>query len=148
MKSLRKSSLIPVIFLGIWLWTAFAFSMQSVCSCCYPKEYQHGGGEKKHETPLPHSHENQQKNSHHQQEKNQCHQGDSDCFCTKCSISYTKETVLNTCLTGEEKKKVLAPTQNIFERKNLLTKGIATYQERRLLTKFLSLFLFNSSFLL
>jgi hypothetical protein len=137
-----------VIFLGIWLWTAFAFSMQSVCSCCYPKEYQHGDGGKKHETQLSRSHENQQKNSHHQQEKNKCHQEDSDCFCTKCNISDIKETVLNTCLTGEEKKQVLAPSQIIFERKNLLTKGITTYQESILSTKFLSLFLLNSSFLL
>ncbi len=148
MRRLRKFSLMPVMFLGVWLGTAVSYSMQSVCTCCYPKESQHGCIEKQHTTPLSFGHENQQEDNHHHQEKNQCHKEDSDCFCTKCGNSETKETLLKVFLTETEKKLVLTPGQNIFERKDLLTEGIITYQEKKLLTKFIPPFLLNSSFLL
>ncbi len=148
MRRLRKFSLMPVMFLGVWLGAAVSYSMQSVCPCCYPKESQRGCSEKQHATPLSFGHENQQEDNHHHQEKNQCHKEDSDCFCTKCGDSDTKEILLKVFLTEKEKKLVLAPGQDIFERRNLLTEGVITYQENKLLTKFLPVFLLNSSFLL
>jgi hypothetical protein len=51
-------------------------------------------------------------------------------------------------LTGKEKQQVLTPGQDILERKIPLPKNIVTYIEKKPTTKFLSLFLSNSSFLL
>ena len=143
-----KSYLMPVMFLGVWLWTAFSYSMQSVCPCCYPKESKRECSEKQHATQPSFGHENQQEDNHHYQGKKQCHKEVSDCFCTKCGNAETKETLLKVFLTEEEKKLVLTPGQDIFARKNLLTEDIITFQARTFPVKVLSLVLFNSSFLL
>ena len=148
MKVLRKSSLIAVIFLGIWLLTVFSYSMQTVCSCCYPEASPHGCRQNSNTPGLSFEHGKQHEKNHCHQGRNQCHKEDNDCFCMKCSNSSTGEALVYSCLVKQEKKQILAPDQDIFERKSLLTERIAPCQERKLLTKFLSVFLLKTSFLL
>ncbi len=148
MEFFRKSSLITMISLGIWLWSSFSFSMATECSCCSQDECQCVCSEKRSAEQLSLRHRKHQENNHYYQEGDQCHQEDKQCSCTKCGKSDTKEAVLKVCLTGKEKKQFLAPGQDILDRKITLPKNIVTYQEKKPTTKFLSLFLINSSFLL
>ena len=155
MEFFRKSSLITMISLGIWLWSSFSFSMATECSCCFQGKYQCVCSEKRSAEQLSLRHRKHQedkcchqKHSYYQQEGDQYHQEDNHCTCTKCGKSDTKEAVLKVYLTGKEKKQFLAPGQDILDRKITLPKNIVTYQEKKPTTKFLSLFLINSSFLL
>lgn len=163
MKTLRKSSLITVIFLGIWLLTAFSYSMQSECSCCYPKEYQRGCNEKRDIDQSSPSHKNQPIDNQHQQKDNHCrpadthHQGeeqcdqkDNHCSCTHCVNSSPEEPLSSKVYcTGLEKKQVLILEQDISEGKILLPKGdIVAHLNKPPPLKFLSLFLLNASFLI
>ena len=47
-KFLRKSSVIILMYLGVWLWTTCAYSMQVQCICCFHKEYKCCCNEKAH----------------------------------------------------------------------------------------------------
>ncbi|MBW2222004.1 MAG: hypothetical protein JRF22_05690 [Deltaproteobacteria bacterium] len=155
MKFFRKSSLITILSLGIWLWTSFSFSMLAECSCYFQDECQCVCSEKIQAKQLSLKHRKHQENNcchqennHYYQEGDQCHQEDKQCSCTKCGKSDTKEAALKVYLTGKEKKQVLTPGQDILEREIPLPKNIVTYIEKKPTTKFLSLFLINSSFLL
>ena len=48
MKVLRKSSVIIVMYLGVWLWTTCAYSIQVQCNCCSHKEDKCCCNEKAH----------------------------------------------------------------------------------------------------
>lgn len=156
MKHSKKSPIITILFLGIWLWTSFSFSMPTECPCHSQDQHRCVCSEKRHVKQLSHRHKKHredncchQKDNYYHQEVDQCHQEDKQCSCTECGQSDTKEAVLKVYLTGKEKKQVLAPGQDILERKIPLPKNIVTYQEKKhTTTKFLSLFLINSSFLL
>ncbi len=155
MKFFRKSSLITVISLGIWLWTSFSFSMLAECSCHSQDECQCVCSGKRSAEQLSLMHRKHQgnncchqKHSYYQQEGDQCHQEDKQCSCTKCGKSDTKEAILKVYLTGKEKQQAFPPGQDILEREIPLPKNIVTYQKRKPTTKFLCLFLINSSFLL
>jgi len=155
MEFFRKSSLITMLSLGMWLWTALTYSMQAECSCHSQDECQCMCSGKRSAEHLSHRHKKHQEdncchqeNSQYYQEGDQCHQEDNHCTCTKCGNSHTKEAILKGYLTGKEKQQALTPGQDILERKIPLPKNIVTYQEKKPTTKFLSLFLSNSSFLL
>ncbi len=146
MKSLRKSSLITLIFLGIWLSTTFSYSMQPECCCFFQNKCR--CSEKKHAELLSPRHKKHQEVKDHHQRKNQCHQEDNNCSCTKYCDYDAKEAVLKVYLTVKEKKQILALGQDILERKIPLPKTIVTYPERNPPSEFPSLFLLKSSFLL
>ena len=155
MKFFRKSSLITTISLGIWLWSSFSFSMATECSCHSRDECQCVCSKKIQAKQLSLKHRkhqenncSHQKNNHYYQEGDQCHQEDKHCSCTKCRNHNTREALLEVYLTGKEKQQALAPGQDILERETPLPKNVVTYQEKKPTTKFLSLFLINSSFLL
>ena len=155
MEFFRKSSLITTISLGIWLWTSFSFSMLAECSCHSQDECQCVCGGKRSAEHLSHRYRKHQedncchqKHSYYQQEYDQYHQEDKHCSCTKCRNYNTREAVLEVYLTGKEKQQALAPGQDILGREIPLPKNVVTYQEKKPTTKFLSLFLSNSSFLL
>ena len=150
MKFFRKSSLSTIFSLGIWLWSSFTFSMESECSCHSQDECQCVCSRKISAECLSHGHRKHQANSCCHHEGDQCHQEDNNkhCSCPECGKSNTKDAVLKVCLTGKEKKQILAPGQDILERKIPLQENIVTCLERKPATKFLSLFLINSSFLL
>ena len=155
MKFFRKSSLITILSLGIWLWTSFSFAMLAECLCHFKDECQCVCSGKRSAEHLSHRHKKHQedncchqKHSYYQQEDDQCHQEDKCCSCTTCGKSDTKGAVLKVYLTGKEKQQALASGQDILEREIPLPKNIVTYQEKKPVTKFLSLFLINSSFLL
>jgi hypothetical protein len=155
MKYLRKSPLIIVLFLGTWLWTTFSYSITVECSCCSHNDYQRGCSKKGCEDQLSLTHKKHQEGNHNHQKDNNYHpedknhhQEDKNCSCIKCGNPYADEMVLKVYLTGKEKKQVLTFGQDILERKIPLPKNIVAYQERKPTSKFLSLFLLNSLFLL
>ena len=144
-----------MLSLGIWLWTSLTYSMQAECSCHYQDKCQCVCSEKKHAEQLSHRDRKHpedncchQKQSYYHQEDDQCHQEEKHCSCTECGNSDTRKAVLKVCLTGKEKQQVLAPGQDILERKIPLPKNIITCPKGKPATKFLSLFLINTSFLL
>ena len=144
-----------MLSLGIWLWTALTYSMQADCSCHSQDKCQCVCSEKRHAEQLSHrdrKHQEDncchQKQSYYHQEDDQCNQEEKHCSCTECGNSDTREAVLKVSLTGKEKQQVLAPGQDILERKIPLPKNIITCLKGKPATKFLSLFLINTSFLL
>ena len=148
MKSLRKSSLITVLFLGTWLWTTLTYATQVVCSCCSQKVHQCVCREESHAEQLLLKHENHQEVKNHHQGEHQCHQEDNNCSCTKSGNSGPEEATLKTYLPGKEKKQVLTPSQDILESKLPLPKNTVIHLEGEPTAKFRSLFLLNSSFLM
>jgi len=148
-KFLRKSSLITAILLVTWLCTSFSFSMEMECSCCLKYKYQSACNEKRHAKQLSFRYKDHQGNYHHYQEYSRCHQEGNHCSCFKCGNFDTNKTLSSkTYLTEKEKKQVVALVQDILERKIPLPENIVTCLERKPTTKFISLFLANSSFLL
>jgi hypothetical protein len=155
MKLLRKSAPITVILLGTWLSMAFSYSITVECSCCSHNDYQHAFSKKRCADQLSLSHKKHQEDTHHHQkdndyhpENNNHHQDDNNCSCIKCGYPYSDEMLLKTYWMGIDKQQVLALDQDNFERKISLLGNIFAYLERKPNTKFLSLFLLNSSFLL
>lgn len=153
MKYLRKSPLIILILLGIWLWTSYSYSTTVECSCCTHNDYQRGCSKKGCEDQLSLTHKkhqegNHQKDNNYHPEDNNHHQDGNCCSCIKCGKPYADEMALKAYWTEIEKKQVLTLGQDTLERKISLPENIFTYQERKPTTKFLSLFLLKSSFLL
>ncbi len=144
MKFLRKSSLITAILLVTWLCTSFSFAMEMECSCCLKYKYQSVCNEKRHAKQLSFRYKD-----HHYQEDNRCHQEGNHCSCFQCgNFDTNKAFSSKICLTEKEKKQVLTLGHDILERNIPLPENIVTCLERKPATKFISLFLANSSFLL
>ncbi|MBW2552902.1 MAG: hypothetical protein JRE20_02060, partial [Deltaproteobacteria bacterium] len=141
MKFFRKSSLITILSLGIWLWTSFSFAMLAECLCHFKDECQCVCSEKIQAKQLSLKHRKHQEdncchqeNNHYYQEGDKCHQENKQCSCTKCGKPDTKEAVLKVYLTGKEKQHVLTLGQDILEREIPLPKNIVTYQEKKPVT--------------
>ena len=154
MKLLRKSTSITLILLGTWLSMAFSYSVTVKCSCCSHNDYLHTSSAKRCADQLSLSQKKHQEDTHHHQKdnnyhpENNHHQDDKNCSCIKCGNPSSDEIVLKKYRTGIDKQPFLILGQDIFERQIFLPKDIFTYLERKPNTKFLSLFLLNSSFLL
>ena len=138
MKFLRKPPFITVIFLGIWLFATFSYSMQAACSCCSQKEYQRGCIEKRHAEQLSLKY------------KDHCRHEGNHCSCIKCGNSDTQQALSSKiCFTGLEKKQVFSLGQDSLEKKILLPKeDILAYLDNKSNSKFHPLFLLKASFLL
>jgi len=134
MKFLRK--LLAVIFSVIWLWLAFSYSKQSLCSCCFQNEYQLICYEKSPTIKLFLSSKDFSKSRH--------------CHCTLCGILNPIENLFLKYFSNVLKKKnVLSLGQDILEgRISLPTKDKTTYLDNKSLSKFPPLFLLESSFLM
>ena len=155
MKLLRKLTPITVILLGTWLSMAFSYAITVECSCCSHNDYKCGSSKERCADQLSPSHKTHQKDTHHHQKDNNYHpensnhqQDDKNCPCIKCGNPYSDEMVLKTYWMGIDKQQVIALGQVNFERPIFLPEDIFTYLERKPNTKFLSVFLLNSSFLL
>jgi hypothetical protein len=156
MKLLRKSTPISFVLLVAWLSMAFSYSTTIECFCCSHNDYQRGSSKRRCVDQLCLTHKNHQEDTHYQQKDNNYHredknhhQDDSNCSCCiKCGNPSSDEMVLKIYWMGIDKQQVLALGPVNFERQIFLPEDIFTYLERKPNTKFLSLFLLNSSFLL
>jgi hypothetical protein len=133
---------------------AFSYSITVECSCCSHNDYQHASSKKRCADQLSLSQKKHQEDTHHHQKdnnyhpENNHHQDDKNCSCIKCGNPSSDEIVLKKYRTGIDKQQVLTLGQNNFERQIFLPEDIFTYLEKKTNSKFLSLFLLNSTFLL
>jgi len=133
MKPLRKSSLISLLFLGIWLCTTFPYAIQAQCTCYFKKECQCCCTGKKHTV---------QSLDASELFKN------SDCPCILCKGCKTKDTLLEEkWVTKLDNGHFLACGQNTLEIKIPLAKEQIVIDTKSI-SAFPPLFLLNSSFLL
>jgi hypothetical protein len=131
-----KNYLLRTLFLVIWLWINFIYSIDLGFSCCSPNEYHDGSNEKHHPEQLSIDSKDYPEDKHH-------------CQCKQCDIPNTKDTVLLSTHTDRLKeKKILAFKESISEIKVTLIKDLITYTNNKYPPTFHPLFLLKSSFLL